>query len=255
MPDLWKPLPRYSLRKYLVMYVIKKLDPESKSCLEIGYGPGDMLIDFAKTGMDTHGYDFSIEAYKNAKQRIEKQPAHIKKKIHLLTSEKQTFSSRYDVIVALEVLEHVKDDIALLSVLKNHLKKNGFLILSVPAHKDKWGANDVWAGHYRRYEKDELQKKLELSGLKTDHIWSYGYPLILLLDKAIHRNRKKGVKQIDLLSKEELTKQSGISRKDNLINWIASWKIWVLPFFYIQRVFLEFDLTSAFLIIARKNDE
>lgn len=252
MDDHWMPLPRYSLRKYLVNHLLKKQKPGSKSCLELGYGPGDMLIDFAKMGMNTHGYDFSTEAYENAKQRIKKQPDHVQEKICLLTAEREIQVSQYDFIVALEVLEHVRDDLSLLRSFRTYLKKDGMLIFSVPAHKAKWGDNDVWAGHYRRYEKRELREKLDKTGFETVHIWSYGYPLILLLDLAIHRNRKGDIKEIANIPKEELTRKSGISRKNNLINRIASWKIWIVPFFYIQRLFLEFDLSSAFLIIARK---
>lgn len=252
MDDLWMPLPRYSLRKYLVNHVLKKLEPKSKLCLEIGYGSGDMLIDFAKMGMQTHGYDFSTDAYKNAQQRIKKQHSHVQKKICLLNSEIEI--DQYEFVVALEVLEHVKDDLSVLKSFKNYLKKNGVLIFSVPAHKTKWGYNDEWAGHYRRYEKKELEKKLNETGFETLNIWSYGYPLILLLDLAIHKNRKRDIKEIADIPKEKLTRKSGISRKNNLINRIASKKIWVLPFFYIQRLFLNFDLSSAFLIIARKKE-
>jgi len=243
------------LRKNLVLQVLKKnKNLGSKSCLEIGYGPGDMLIESSNLGIQTYGYDFSSEALKVARKRIKKCSADIKKKIQLFTNEKEVGRFQYDFIVALEVLEHVKEDVELLKKINTLLKRKGLLIFSVPAHKSKWGENDEWAGHYRRYEKNELKEKLASTHFKTLHIWSYGYPLILLLDLIIHRNRRKEVASFDGISKEELTKQSGIRRQNNFINRLGSWKIWMVPFFFVQRLFLNYDVSSAFLIIARKHN-
>jgi len=250
----WMPLPRYLLRKNLVIQVLKKHLPESKSCLEIGYGPGDMLIEFSKMGLDTFGFDFSYEAYVETKKRIKRCSSVIRERIKLFTHEKEMGFLRYDFIIALEVLEHVKEDEAMLANINTCLKKKGLLIFSVPAHKSKWGENDLWAGHYRRYEKNEIAEKLVSNKFEPLHIWSYGYPLILLLDLLIHRNRKKDLTSLIGISKEALTKQSGIKRKNNFINRMASWKIWVFPFFLLQKLFLNADLSSAILVIARKKD-
>jgi len=252
MADHWMPLPRYALRKNLVLHLLKKYSHKSQHCLEIGYGSGDLLIALSKLGLNTYGYDFSIKAVNMAKRTIQKQTKQIKDKIRLLRDEAQINHRQYDFVIALEVLEHVEDDAGLLKSFATYLKKNGLLIISVPAHEAKWGENDIWAGHYRRYERNGLIEKLLLNNFEVLHIWSYGYPLILLLDILIHRNRKGDLDYLSGKSKDELTKRSGIKRENTLINQLASWEIWVFPFFYIQRLFLNFDWSSAFLVIARK---
>jgi ubiquinone/menaquinone biosynthesis C-methylase UbiE len=253
MSDHWIPLPRYSLRKNLVLHILKKYTTNSKKCLEIGYGSGDLLINLSKLGLTTYGYEFSSNALKMATKKINKNCTNeIKNRIKFLIMEKQINLNEYDFVVALEVLEHVKDDMRLLKKIKNYLKKEGVLIFSVPAHKSKWGDNDIWAGHYRRYEKKELKKKLIDNEFEVLHIWSYGYPIILLLDLFIHRSHKNEIDSLYQISKENLSKRSGIKRKNTFLTILVSWKIWMLPFFYIQRLFLDFDWTSAFIVIARK---
>ncbi len=252
MSNKWLPLPRYVLRKKLVLHVLKKLGRENQSCLEVGYGPGDMLIELSKAGFSTHGYDFSINAYNEAKKRINKCALQVKRNIHLFFNEKEIGKAQYDVVLALEVLEHVKDDVSMLKVFNRYLKKNGLLIFSVPAHKSKWGENDVWAGHYRRYEKKDFFHKLPDAEFKILHIWSYGYPLTILLDLLIHKSHKKNTIIHSGFSKEDLSKLSGIKRKNSFTNQIFALKIWTFPFIYIQRLFLDFNMSSAFIVIARK---
>ena len=156
--------------------------------------------------------------------------------------------------MAFEVLEHIGDDMKALRRFGSYLKPKGKMILSVPSHMSKWGTNDVWAGHYRRYEKISLANKLVLSGFKVDHIWCYGYPLTLILDPLIHLNHADEVEIRNGMTREERTKKSGIKRKNNLLTKIASKEIFTMPFYFIQRLFLNTDLGSAYLVVADRID-
>ncbi len=73
---------------------------------------------------------------------------------------------KFDTIVCLNVLEHIKDDVAAVNNLYKLLKKNGKLILLVPAHRFLYGEIDRSIGHFRRYDKIGLTKRLEKSGFK-----------------------------------------------------------------------------------------
>ncbi len=87
-------------------------------------------------------------------------------------------------------------------------------------------------------------------GFKIQHFWNYAYPLSILLDVFLQRTSLKGSEQG--LTKEELSKQSGIKRKRSLLNRLVSSDFFLAPFFVLQRCFLEKDLSSAFLIVAEK---
>ena len=67
---------------------------------------------------------------------------------------------KYDSIVAINVLEHVKDDLLALNGLYKMLKKGGILIILVPCHKFLFNVIDENLGHFRRYTKKEIRGKI-----------------------------------------------------------------------------------------------
>jgi 2-polyprenyl-3-methyl-5-hydroxy-6-metoxy-1,4-benzoquinol methylase len=68
---------------------------------------------------------------------------------------------KYDTIVAINVLEHVRDDLLALHEIYKMLKKDGILIILVPCHKFLYNVIDKNIGHYRRYTKKELYDKIK----------------------------------------------------------------------------------------------
>ena len=69
-------------------------------------------------------------------------------------------------IICLNVLEHIKNDKKALENMNNLLAKDGKLVLLVPAHQAFYGSLDEALGHFRRYSKEGLSKKLALAGFK-----------------------------------------------------------------------------------------
>ncbi len=248
MEDNWLPMPRYKLRKDLVKRILERESLSGKKCLEFGFGSGDMLLLYASLGLDAFGFDISQPAFENARLRIEKYPA-LKGKIRLARDKTEVYARRYDYIMAFEVLEHIEDDFSCIKEWWNILNEHGKLLISVPANQSKWGSSDIAAGHYRRYERASMSSLLVSGGFKIKYFWNYAYPLSILLDVFLHRTYKA---QGEGLSKEELSKQSGINRKRNLFNRLVSSDFFLAPFFVLQRCFLEKDLSSAFLVVAEK---
>ena len=93
------------------------------------------------------------------------------KKYKIYSDVKELKPKTYDVIYALNVMEHIEDDFSVFSQLTKALKKNGIIIIYVPAFKVLWSPMDNLVGHYRRYRKSRLHKmandsKLEVVKLK-----------------------------------------------------------------------------------------
>jgi len=59
----------------------------------------------------------------------------------------------FDAIVLMNVLEHIRDDRAVLAELKKYLTPAGRIVVLVPAGQWAFGPTDVRLGHYRRYTK------------------------------------------------------------------------------------------------------
>jgi glycosyltransferase involved in cell wall biosynthesis/SAM-dependent methyltransferase len=246
--DEWLPLPRYRLRKNIIKRILGKENPRGKKCLEIGYGSGDMLVLYAKLGMEVYGFDFSPLAYENASRRIDKH-IELKDRITLYSDESLVESRQYDYIMAFEVLEHIEKDLEALEKWMALLKPGGTILLSVPAHKRKWGHSDVAAGHFRRYERDELTALSTEAGVKIIRLLNYGFPLTLLLDPVLHRSHRGEARN---MKKEEFSKESGIRRKNNLLIRIFSSCFFLFPFCVAQRWFFGTELGSGYILEGRK---
>ena len=88
----------------------------------------------------------------------------------------------YDLIAALDVIEHIDDDAAALASITTKLKRGGKFVMAVPAHRWMWSAHDVVNHHKRRYSKRALRALIEGSPLRLDKI---GYFNSLLFPAAV----------------------------------------------------------------------
>ncbi|MBQ6342119.1 MAG: class I SAM-dependent methyltransferase [Anaerolineaceae bacterium] len=249
----WYPAPRYLLRKQLLLKLLKQTNYKNKEILEIGYGSGDNLSTFANLGMNVFGYDFSLSAYEEAKTRLAKQGL-FPSKIKIFTEEQDAYSRHYDIVVACEVLEHIKEDKSMLCKWNTLLRNDGFIILSVPSRMKKWCDNDVWAGHYRRYEKEDLKNELSDAGFVVNKFWSYPFPANFFLDPLLNMNKKQDISnyQTNNITKEDASKLSGVRRKTGFLARKISNK-WVLyPLHLLQLFFLNTDLGSGYIVLCKK---
>ncbi len=88
-------------------------------------------------------------------------------------------AERYDLIVLLDVLEHVPDDLDFLAGdIKKRLTEKGRILISTPAFNALYSSHDEFLGHFRRYNVGELKGLVEKAGLKGV---SSGYFFTLLL--------------------------------------------------------------------------
>ncbi|QDV38972.1 class I SAM-dependent DNA methyltransferase [Tautonia plasticadhaerens] len=75
-------------------------------------------------------------------------------------------SWRFDLITALDVLEHLDDDRASASAMAGMLKPGGLLVVTVPAFELLWDEHDEINHHRRRYSAGRLRGVLQDSGLE-----------------------------------------------------------------------------------------
>ena len=73
-----------------------------------------------------------------------------------------------ELAVALDVLEHIENDLDALKEWNRLLKPGGKLVLTVPAYQWLWSEHDESLHHYRRYTASSLHKLLNLAGYKVD---------------------------------------------------------------------------------------
>ncbi len=136
---------------------------------------------------------------------------------------------RFDTLVCLNVLEHIKQDARAIKNMYSLLSRGGHLILLVPVYPALYGTMDRAIDHYRRYMPQEIRKTLTRSGFhvvsarKLNFVGAIGW----------------------WLSGRVLKRTSVSKRRIALFNRIAPW---VLPFENI----IEPPFGTSILIIAQK---
>ena len=83
----------------------------------------------------------------------------------------------FDIVLALDLIEHVQDDRAALDGLLRILRPGGRLILFTPAFAFLWSAQDRVSHHYRRYTAEDLRGKLHAAGYAIEKL-SYANTLL-----------------------------------------------------------------------------
>ena len=250
----WVPAPRYILRRNRILSVLDSI-PRGR-LLEIGCGAGALLADLSKLGFRCSALEISEEALEVARfmtgdldgVEIRQTPDH-------------SWPSNFEVLAAFEVLEHVEDDYAELRYWSKWMKKGGHLLVSAPAHPERWNASDLWAGHYRRYDRKSFEALLNGCGFEVVKIECYGFPLATILEplrakyhkKLVSREQNRGLTATE---KSDRTSRSGIDRPLEVrfysfeSGWIGTW---VLRFScWLQDRFLETDLGIGYLALARR---
>ena len=178
----------FQARKKIIDQIISSINlKKKKNILDFGAGSGVNLDMLRKHGLvDIH------EQNKYARAVIKKE-----RKIKNLYSTLKIKKKFYDLILLADVIEHVKQPKELLKDLKKFLKKDGHILITVPAYQFLFSKKDKVLGHYRRYNKELL--KTELSGFKVENISYFNtflcIPIIIMtmLNKFLKRDYIKQV--------------------------------------------------------------
>jgi hypothetical protein len=95
-------------------------------------------------------------------------------------------AGRHELVLLMDVLEHVADDVALLRQYTGALASGDRVIISVPAFQWLWSGHDEFLGHHRRYTHRDLARMVAAAGLRILHM-RYYFALILPLAAARRR--------------------------------------------------------------------
>jgi len=151
--DYWWHKGKLELLKSLYKkYLNKRKD---LNIMEIGCGTGEVLKLLDNWG-EVAGIEYSDYAVKACRKKGFKD-------VLLGDVNSMDLSSRYgtyDLIVASDVLEHIRDDLKTMETVKKLLKPGGLFFVTVPAYKFLWSTHDEALYHLRRYHSLEIKTKI-----------------------------------------------------------------------------------------------
>lgn len=118
---------------------------------------------------------------------------------------------KFDLILMMDVLEHIEDDAKYLQAIKTRLADNGTLFITVPAFQSLYSAHDSEVHHYRRYNHKSLHKAIMAAELKEKR-WSYSYLSLIF-------PRLATMKKLGIISSWARSKDDFITR---LVEWVLN---------------------------------
>lgn len=226
--------------------------PPLKRFLEIGPGRGDVSLFLADT-FDTAIGDLAEISEESA--AVIEERTFGQDRLTLLVQDFRDLDrcQQYDLIIACEVFEHIKDDEEAFQAVSELMAPGGYFIFSAPSSPENWRFADDYAGHFRRYSRPEVCDKFQRHGLNLLALWSYGFPVTHMmrpLSEYYYRRKLQEAK----LEKLAATKRSGYDR--SLALQFRNFPLAPLmrPFFLLQHLFKETDIGDGYIILGKKND-
>ena len=140
--------------------VIPYLGSPPKFVLDLGCNDGSFTEFLQKKGYKAIGVDLP-EVVKKAKE-ARPDCDFLSANIDSETVPLKTFKDNFDVVVALEIIEHLYYDVSLLRSALYYLKATGILIVATPSTDAK-----IVDDHIRYYPLESLRKLLTHSGFKV----------------------------------------------------------------------------------------
>ncbi|MCC5638903.1 class I SAM-dependent methyltransferase [Nostoc sp. CHAB 5844] len=184
-------------RRRIVEELIYQLNlPKDAKILEAGCGTGGNLTMLAR-----YGEISAMELDEIACQLANERRVTTVKQGSL--PDEIPFTSEYDLIVILDVLEHIDDDLAALEALSARLQPNSWLLITVPAYQFLWSYHDEINHHKRRYTLKNLKRVVRQAGYTVrygSYFNTWLFPLVagVRLLKNLFKVEQKVVVNSDL---------------------------------------------------------
>ncbi|MDQ6787087.1 MAG: class I SAM-dependent methyltransferase, partial [Acidobacteriota bacterium] len=165
---------REILESFLQQIVQTIRNPQSAiRILDVGCGTGGNLEMLGKFGA-AEGVDVSDDALEFCRSKG--------LTVHKGLAESLPFADEsFDVVTALDVVEHLDDDIAGLEEMRRVLKAGGRTLIFVPAFMWLWGVQDDVSNHRISYTKKQITGRLEKAGFEIERAtyanWTFFAPI------------------------------------------------------------------------------
>jgi SAM-dependent methyltransferase len=148
----------------LIADVLETLPKDGRlRILDAGCGTGQMLKCLESHG-EAIGIDSSPQAIGYARER------GVRRLVHGSITDPPFRDGSFDCVVSLDVIEHVDDDLRILTKLHEVVKPGGHLIVTVPAFKLLWSEHDEINLHKRRYRAEQLSRLIEDAGFELQRV-------------------------------------------------------------------------------------
>ncbi|MFC1626931.1 class I SAM-dependent methyltransferase [Patescibacteria group bacterium] len=150
-------------KRKVIHQMIDKYANQGK-VLDIGAGMGKILKELQIRDWQVYGVDSENQAVRWSQKR------GIKIKRRDIEKDLGFKSNSFDLVLALDVIEHLKDDQEMLNKIADVLKKQGVAIITVPAYQWLFNYWDEMLGHKRRYTTQSLKNIISADKFEIEYL-------------------------------------------------------------------------------------
>lgn len=165
-------------RQIMFDWIFRELERrEQPRILDAGCGTGYNIEYLKKHGYhQVMGLDYSLDALRYCQSR------QLTGVFCADATNPPLADSSFDMITALDIVEHVEDDRTMFNAFGRMLKPDGTLVVFTPAFNFLWGVQDEVSHHFRRYTARELREKITAAGLRIEkltYVNTFLFPVVL----------------------------------------------------------------------------
>jgi SAM-dependent methyltransferase len=152
-----------------------KSNIQNPKILDIGCGTGANLEMLSQFGQ-AEGVDVSDDALEFCRHKGLKAQKGLAETLPYA-------DATFDLTTALDVVEHLDDDLAGLREMHRVTKKGGYSLIFVPAYMFLWGVQDDVSNHRIRYTKKQIVERLKTAGYAIERAtyanWTFFTPILV----------------------------------------------------------------------------
>jgi len=203
-------------RNNCITSVVKSYPPESNGIVfDIGGGNGFVSLGLSNAGFNVVLVEPGIVGATNGKKRG---LPHV---ICATTNTAKFKPHSLPAVGLFDVIEHIEDDLTFLKSVRELMKRNARIYVTVPSYSLLWSAEDVLAGHFRRYTLGILLNVLQLAGFQVEFS-SYIFrilpiPVFVLRSLPYKLGLSKSQRTSDVTGRDHAVKGGTMSKILNLI--------------------------------------
>jgi len=131
--------------------------------LELGCGAGHFLHHYVDQVEKVYAVDHDPILLSRLEEKYSENPVSVIR-ADLRNDWNEFEYVKADIVLCMDILEHIQDDDAFVKKAKARLRPCGLFIIKVPAQSKLFSEIDRASGHYRRYDKRKLRKLFEANG-------------------------------------------------------------------------------------------
>jgi SAM-dependent methyltransferase len=165
--------PAQNFRRKIIIEILKKDKIEDHFIIDFGSGQGDLIKDLSKDFYNAKMFGFELSKIGVSISKVKVPKATFIQK-NLLENNSMDYISIGNYGICSEVLEHLDEPIIFLKNIKQNLKDQAKLIVTVPGGKMSKFERHI--GHRKHYTKHDLESLLIAAGYKDVKVEAYGFP-------------------------------------------------------------------------------